>query len=70
MWLEDDSLPDHERALRRFDHDRRFGPAIGMTRSERWQRAAALGLEPPPEVLELLQKHGGGSEACLWEGRV
>ncbi len=27
-----------------------YGPCVGVTRLERWERAAALGLNPPPEV--------------------
>ena len=27
-----------------------YGPCVGMTRLERWQRAESLGLEPPPEA--------------------
>ena len=27
-----------------------YGPCIGMTRLERWERAHALGLNPPTEV--------------------
>lgn len=27
-----------------------FGPCIGMTRLERWERAEAFGLSPPEEV--------------------
>ncbi len=28
-----------------------YGPCVGVTRLERWERAAALGLNPPPEVI-------------------
>lgn len=27
-----------------------YGPCVGVTRMERWERAAALGLNPPLEV--------------------
>lgn len=36
--------------LRVFDNTYEFGPCVGMTRLERWERAQALGLNPPPEV--------------------
>lgn len=36
--------------LRVFDNTCEFGPCVGMTRLERWERAQALGLNPPPEV--------------------
>jgi DNA polymerase delta subunit 4 len=65
-------VPPEERRLRLFDLDKRYGPCIGMTRSERWRRARELGLDPPAEVADLLRASGGGAarEACLWAGRV
>lgn len=36
-------VPDHPTLSR-------YGPAVGMTRLDRWKRAAAWGLEPPEEV--------------------
>ncbi|OBZ73719.1 DNA polymerase delta subunit 4 [Grifola frondosa] len=36
--------------LRVFDLSYEYGPCIGVTRLERWERADALGLNPPPEV--------------------
>lgn len=36
--------------LRVFDNTYDFGPCVGMTRLERWERAETLGLNPPPEV--------------------
>ena len=36
--------------LRMFDLSYEYGPCVGVTRSERWERAQALGLNPPPEV--------------------
>ncbi|KAH9958817.1 DNA polymerase delta, subunit 4-domain-containing protein, partial [Russula dissimulans] len=35
--------------LRIFDLSYEYGPSIGVTRLERWERAAALGLNPPAE---------------------
>ena len=40
---------------------RRFGPCTGITRLQRWERAAKLGLDPPPEVPQLIQRHGADS---------
>ena len=37
-----------------FDLDPRFGPCVGLTRSERWLRAQRLGLAPPSDVKSLL----------------
>lgn len=43
-----------------------------MTRLERWERAAALGLQPPPAVRDLLQTAGVDSAANnnIWHDRV
>ncbi|XP_020165629.2 uncharacterized protein [Aegilops tauschii subsp. strangulata] len=51
-----------ERKAREFDMDMRYGPCL--TRAQRWQRAAALGLAPPPHAL------CSDDQPCLWEGRV
>lgn len=58
--------------LRAFDLTSKFGPCSGMTRLERWQRAEALGLAPPPEVKALLDAAGVASPANknIWAGRV
>ncbi|MQM04800.1 hypothetical protein Taro_037604 [Colocasia esculenta] len=67
-----------EEVLRLFDMDMKYGPCLGVTRLERWERAARLGLHPPAELEGLLLRHreagGGGAPAvkleCLWEGRI
>lgn len=38
-----------EAALRQFDLTSKFGPCVGISRLERWERAAKLGLDPPAE---------------------
>eukprot|EP00171_Calliarthron_tuberculosum_P002795 IDg2795t1 len=48
-----------ENILRLFDLDPRYGPFVGLTRIERWNRAERFGLAPPPEVRQLLQTGGG-----------
>uniref|UniRef100_A0A452ZKL1 DNA polymerase delta subunit 4 n=1 Tax=Aegilops tauschii subsp. strangulata TaxID=200361 RepID=A0A452ZKL1_AEGTS len=55
---------DAERKAREFDMDMRYGPCLGLTRAQRWQRAAALGLAPPPHAL------CSDDQPCIWEGRV
>ncbi|KAL8428085.1 hypothetical protein Efla_000184 [Eimeria flavescens] len=35
---------EDEQLLRRFDLEAVYGPSMGLTRTERWQRAAAMGL--------------------------
>ena len=44
-----------EQMLRDFDLKEKFGPCVGPTRLQRWQRAERWGLEPPPEVRTLLE---------------
>lgn len=45
--------------LRFFDMSYEYGPCVGMTRLERWERAEALGLNPPPEVRQILSTKEG-----------
>lgn len=71
-----------ENTLRAFDLNGKFGPCVNPTRLERWERAERLGLEPPQEVKELLEKFAavaaaagprkkvGVSDKSLWNGRV
>lgn len=65
--------PEHgaeEEALRQFDMDMRFGPCLGITRLERWERAVRLGLNPPVELASLLRGGASVRPDCLWEGRI
>ncbi|KAG8951885.1 hypothetical protein FRC04_005577 [Tulasnella sp. 424] len=39
--------------LRTWDLSYEYGPCVGMTRMERWQRASKLGLDPP-EIVRLI----------------
>ncbi|KAJ3019786.1 hypothetical protein HKX48_001759 [Thoreauomyces humboldtii] len=61
-----DALPDHIRALvenkpaalqflKSFDLNLEYGPCVGLSRLERWNRAQKLELAPPVDVLALLQ---------------
>ncbi|RKP23436.1 hypothetical protein SYNPS1DRAFT_30817 [Syncephalis pseudoplumigaleata] len=50
----DESVTTAERLLRQFDLTLRFGPCIGISRAERWQRAASHDLHPPAYLAELL----------------
>ncbi|SPO21119.1 related to DNA polymerase delta subunit 4 [Ustilago trichophora] len=49
---------DHEnriqQILRVFDLDPNYGPCMGMSRLERWQRAKDLDLDPPQEIHDIL----------------
>jgi DNA polymerase delta subunit 4 len=48
--------------LRVFDTSYEYGPCVGVTRLERWERARALGLNPPVEVHEILSTKQGLEE--------
>eukprot|EP00249_Psilotum_nudum_P010964 c22880_g1_i1 orf=144-482(+) len=58
-----------EELLRQFDMDIRYGPCLGVTRLERWERAKRLSLQPPEDVKEVLDRVESVS-SCLWEGRI
>ncbi|KAI4525754.1 hypothetical protein K525DRAFT_234143 [Schizophyllum commune Loenen D] len=45
--------------LRVFDMTYKYGPYVGVTRLERWERANNLGLNPPPEIRDILLTHEG-----------
>lgn len=60
-----------EARLRAFDLDSKFGPCVAITRRDRWERAAKLGLAPPPDVLALLDSADPRARQwSLWHGRV
>lgn len=42
--------------LRKFDLNMDYGPVVGITRLQRWQRAQRLNLNPPPIVPQLIQQ--------------
>ncbi|KAI0701136.1 DNA polymerase delta, subunit 4-domain-containing protein [Cerioporus squamosus] len=48
--------------LRVFDLSYEYGPCVGVSRLERWERAQALGLSPPPEVKEILLTEEGSTD--------
>lgn len=54
--------------LRQFDLAWQYGPCTGITRLQRWHRAEQMGLEPPPEVYQVLQTHPGDPrfQFSLW----
>jgi len=49
-------LSVEEKILRLWDMSSHFGPAIGISRGKRWERANRLGLNPPIEVLAVLRR--------------
>ncbi|XP_074556903.1 uncharacterized protein LOC141812848 [Curcuma longa] len=56
--------------LRQFDMDMRYGPGIGLSRMDRWERAVAMGLNPPAQVEAILLKSSAAAAGCLWDARV
>ncbi|GAA5860736.1 hypothetical protein JCM3774_006269 [Rhodotorula dairenensis] len=54
-----DEMDDIEIILRVFDANEEFGPCSRMTRLERWERAEKLGLQPDPEIAEILRSEEG-----------
>lgn len=62
-----------ERCLRQFDLATKYGPCVGMTRLERWERAERFGLAPPKEVRDMVFRLGGpgaSADQSLWHHRV
>ncbi|KAF8806895.1 hypothetical protein BYT27DRAFT_7190586 [Phlegmacium glaucopus] len=47
--------------LRVFDLSYEYGPCVGIPRLERWERAQALGLNPPKEVYDILNTKQGST---------
>ncbi|KAL4223948.1 hypothetical protein ACF0H5_017407 [Mactra antiquata] len=54
--------------LRDFDLNWEYGPSMGITRMERWNRAAKHGLNPSDEVKQLIDSHPDDEKytKCLW----
>lgn len=42
------------KCLKLFDLTTKFGPFVGLSRTARWRRAQQFGLDPPPEILKVL----------------
>ena len=56
--------------LKTFDLTMKYGPCIGLTRLERFDRAEAHGLSPPKKVLEIIHRRRDDAKwtASLWHG--
>ncbi|KAM9477424.1 DNA polymerase delta subunit 4 [Clarias gariepinus] len=54
--------------LKKFDLDWQFGPCTGISRLQRWERAALHGLNPPQEIKDVLLKESTDTEYTysLW----
>ncbi|THU93885.1 hypothetical protein K435DRAFT_779659 [Dendrothele bispora CBS 962.96] len=51
--------------LRVFDMSYEYGPCVGVTRLERWERASSLGLNPPVEIRDILLTQQGMEDKRL-----
>ncbi|XP_062194605.1 uncharacterized protein LOC133897796 [Phragmites australis] len=77
-WDLEDDFGEQEEQLRQFDMDMKFGPCLGVTRLQRWERASGMGLQPPAHLRDLLLhtpssknlSNSSLSTECLWEGKV
>ncbi|CAH9091650.1 unnamed protein product [Cuscuta epithymum] len=61
---------ENESVLRQFDMNMVYGPCLGMSRLERWERAKKLGLNPPNDLLHILFEGKNVRKDCLWAGLV
>ncbi|KAJ8659342.1 hypothetical protein O0I10_005057 [Lichtheimia ornata] len=64
VGIHQEHLSQEEILLRKFDLDYKYGPCVGLTRMERWLRAEKLGLNPPKEVKEQLER-GAAKDSVL-----
>ncbi|KRX08189.1 hypothetical protein PPERSA_12344 [Pseudocohnilembus persalinus] len=51
------STDQEKKMLMQFDFTSKFGPSMGLTREERFQRAELLGLNPPQQVKQIINKY-------------
>ncbi|ORX56880.1 hypothetical protein DM01DRAFT_1334440 [Hesseltinella vesiculosa] len=65
-----ETMAEVDKKLRAFDLNYSYGPCVGLTRLERWERAATLGLDPPQEIKALLTTTAKGKRQneCLFFG--
>jgi len=60
--------------LRVFDLSYEYGPCVGVSRLERWERAHVMGLNPPEEIREILNTVEGMDKEeysqCVFYGEV
>ncbi|CAB4432064.1 unnamed protein product [Rhizophagus irregularis] len=72
LTFHDENYTPIDKLLHAFDLNYKFGPCIGLTRLERWERAHRIGLDPPEEVRDVLTSEAKNSELneCVFYGRV
>ena len=65
--------PQEDEQLRLFDLETKFGPCMGLSRLQRWNRAERWGRNPPftvKELLTLLDAEDGRQQALWHDSRV
>ncbi|KAH0673333.1 hypothetical protein KY284_024420 [Solanum tuberosum] len=67
--LQADDYDENEELLRQFDMNMTYGPCLGLSRLDRWERAKSFGLNPPRDVEPILRSSKVRNE-CLWDGMV
>lgn len=63
-----DGYDENEELLRQFDTNMTYGPCLGLSRLDRWERAKSFGLNPPTDVEPILRSKVRNE--CLWDGMV
>ena len=68
----EDESETYLKILKTFDMSTEYGPALGLTRLERWKRAEGFGLHPPADVHKILTERDtdGTLAKCVWENIV
>jgi hypothetical protein len=56
--------------LRAFDICTRYGPCMSLTRTQRFDRAKRLGLNPPERIRHILEAFPEMSTESIWHGRT
>eukprot|EP01056_Protomagalhaensia_sp_Gyna25_P000391 Protomagalhaensia_sp_Gyna_25__390@NODE_1185_length_2087_cov_4_384766_g942_i0_p2_GENE_NODE_1185_length_2087_cov_4_384766_g942_i0NODE_1185_length_2087_cov_4_384766_g942_i0_p2_ORF_typecomplete_len162_score18_74DNA_pol_delta_4/PF04081_13/4_6e17_NODE_1185_length_2087_cov_4_384766_g942_i012181703 len=80
QWITQKDLGSHvkrsskevegEIILKRFDLDPTYGPSRGLTRTQRYERACRLGLQPPPIVREILAGLPEAFNVCTFDQKM
>eukprot|EP00230_Micromonas_polaris_P008402 CAMPEP_0117632948 /NCGR_PEP_ID=MMETSP0802-20121206/4865_1 /TAXON_ID=38833 /ORGANISM="Micromonas sp., Strain CCMP2099" /LENGTH=109 /DNA_ID=CAMNT_0005437447 /DNA_START=31 /DNA_END=360 /DNA_ORIENTATION=+ len=66
---ENNTMEAYLNILKLFDMTSKFGPALGLTRLERWDRADKLELNPPQDVWKILTEASDDdaeTRECVW----
>lgn len=60
---------DDMKKLKEFDLNWEYGPCTGITRLERWERAAKHDLNPPEDIRDLILRHRDDNDylQSLWK---